>query len=374
MKLLLVDHKNSNDINQFSGTSFFMRKAIRNVFEDVQEFSILESIDDVRKVIQSGIGAGLKPFGDKLTKFLNESEVKADFVLCQGGNTAVPYYRHATPLAYWHDSTWHSFLQGYRSRKAFDQFKKDYRNLFLWDQKAFDKADLLIFSSDYVAEACKKYYNVSHAKVKVISFGANLNGSPEPKVLDEFLTERIGDTTLNFTFIGKDWKRKGLSKAILLVRKLNENGIGAHLNVIGCEPNLKYLDSCTFITIYGFLDKSKSSDAQVFENLLQRTHFLLHPTLAEPFGIVLCEANAYGIPVLGTNTEGLKSIIEEGKNGYLFKRTAFVKNAYELLMNFNDNFDVNYKSIFTSSIMAYQSRLNWETNVLKLKTTLQQFS
>jgi glycosyltransferase involved in cell wall biosynthesis len=373
MKLLLVNHKNPADINQFSGTSFFMSKAIREEFKDVSEFTVYETTDDIRKVINTGVYAGLRPFGNKLTSFIKGNHIKADFVLCQGGNTAVPYYNHSIPIAYWHDSTWQSYLQGYRSRKAFEQFKKDYRNLFTWDRKAFERADLLIFSSDYVAEACVKYYKVSQDKIKVIPFGANLRESMKPQALNLFLQQRLMEDRLNFTFIGKDWKRKGLPQAYSLVKKLNENHIKAHLNIVGCEPELKRLHQSAFVTNHGFLDKANQSHNEVFSSILQKTHFLLHPTISEPFGIVLCEANAYGIPVLGTNTEGLKSIVVCGENGYLFKRTEFLQGAFDRVLDLNKDFAHNYRSLFESSLTAYRQRLNWQTNVRILKATLQEF-
>lgn len=373
MKLLLVDHKNSNDINQFSGTSFFMTKAIREEFEEVLDYSVYESIDDVRKVISSGISSGLRPFGNKLTNFIKDNNIKADFVLCQGGNTSVPYYNRSIPIAYWHDSTWQTFLQGYRSRKAFEQFKNDYGNLYNWDKKAFERSDLLIFSSDYVAEACIKYYKVHPQKVKVISFGANLDDIPSQQLLEKSLQNRLENDGLNFTFIGKDWKRKGLTYAYSLVKKLNENQIKAHLNIVGCEPDLKDINQFSFVKNYGFLDKANKEHNQVLKDILLNTHFLLHPTISEPFGIVLCEANAYGIPVLGTSTEGLKSIIRNGENGFLFKRTKFLKDAIEQLILLNVDFDKSYKSLFKQSLAAYEQRLNWQTNVRILKKTLQEF-
>jgi glycosyltransferase involved in cell wall biosynthesis len=34
-------------------------------------------------------------------------------------------------------------------------------------------------------------------------------------------------------------------------------------------------------------------------------------------GQVFCEASAYGLPILATNTGGVSSVVLEGKNGYL---------------------------------------------------------
>ncbi|MDN5286019.1 MAG: glycosyl transferase group 1 [Mucilaginibacter sp.] len=373
MKLILVDHKDSSDINHFSGTSFFMKKAIEEEFEEVVGFSIIESIEDVKTVINSGVSAGLKPFGKKLTDFIRDNQIKSDFVLCQGGNTAVPYYKHATPIAYWHDSSWQTFLQGYKGQKSFEEFRFDYPNLYAWDKKAFDRADLLLFSSDYVAEACVKYYGIPAPKIRVIPFGANLQYWPDNDLMKRILQNRLKSSSLNFTFIGKDWKRKGLDNAFLLVKKLNWAGIASHLSIVGCEPEIKGIDNSPFVSHYGFLNKAISKDVKLIEDIMQNTHFLLHPAVSEPFGIVLCEANAYGIPVIGTRTEGLKTIVAEGQNGFLFNRSEFVKKAFDTILQLNINFNKNYTFLFESARAAFNQRLNWSSNVKELKNTLKEF-
>lgn len=53
--------------------------------------------------------------------------------------------------------------------------------------------------------------------------------------------------------------------------------------------------------------------------VLRGTDFLLHPTPKEPFGVVLVEAMALGIPVLASNEGGPAEIVQQGENGLLFK-------------------------------------------------------
>ena len=51
--------------------------------------------------------------------------------------------------------------------------------------------------------------------------------------------------------------------------------------------------------------------------ILSRCKLLLMPSWNEPFGRVIMEAMAAGIPVVGTNSGGAKEIIQEGITGYL---------------------------------------------------------
>lgn len=39
----------------------------------------------------------------------------------------------------------------------------------------------------------------------------------------------------------------------------------------------------------------------------------------EGFGLVVLEAASYGLPVVASNTEGLKDAIHDGKNGFLIE-------------------------------------------------------
>jgi glycosyltransferase involved in cell wall biosynthesis len=347
-----------------------MSRAIKRTFEEVIEYNDFESYLTTHRVLDGHFGKTLKPIGEKLNKFLKKNDVKADFVICQGGNSSIPYYNYDIPIVFWHDSTWCSFLKFYDTQKKFNQFRSEYKELYLWDKKALNRCALLVFSSDYVAEACLKYYKLPASKIKVVPFGANLFSTPSPDSLKVILQKRMESEVINFTFIGKDWKRKGLTTAYLLIKRLKSTGVKAKLNVIGCYPDVSYLVKSTDVNIIGFIDKFDPKGHDVFENTLKDTHFLLHPAIAEPFGIVLCEANAYGIPVLGTTVDGLKTTIKQGKNGFLFNRSRFINEAGSLIANMVKNWDSTYPSIFSSSVKEFNERLNWDTNAVAVKNIL----
>ena len=51
---------------------------------------------------------------------------------------------------------------------------------------------------------------------------------------------------------------------------------------------------------------------QRLEQIVSKSHRLLLPTRAECYGIVFCEANAYGLPVFATRVGGIPTIVKEG--------------------------------------------------------------
>ena len=370
MKILLANHQDSNDINAFSGTSYFMSREILKQFDKVIEYSSFEHFEIFEKAFHSGINNVLEPIGNKLDEYLERCSIDFDFIICLAGNSVIPFCKSKIPIVFWHDSTWHTYLQGYRNAKSFDEFKKKYWNLYLWDKAVVDRADLLIYSSEYVAEACIRDYGITPNKIKVIPFGANIYNGPSDVDVKNALRQKLESNILNFTFIGKDWRRKGLIQALNLVEKLNAIGIPAVLNILGCEPDLDVLIDHPCVIKWGSINKLEQEQFKLFERIMHNTHFLLHPAVNEPFGIVLCEANAYSVPVIGTDVEGLKTIIVKGQNGYLFDQISFVKDAVDFFSDFMLDFKENYTQLSNSSLSNFSVRLNWKSNVAKLKQTL----
>ena len=64
----------------------------------------------------------------------------------------------------------------------------------------------------------------------------------------------------------------------------------------------------------------------------------LHTAKYEPFGLVILEAMAAGLPVVCTDGYGNRDLIKEGKNGFMISKRSpsLIADKIELLMG-NDN-------------------------------------
>ncbi len=370
MKIVLVHHQDPDDIQAFSGTSYFMTRALREQFDVIAEYRSFEPYTLFGEVLKKGIGPVLGPIGRRLSDFLRSNEIRADFVICLGGNSSIPFYDHPTPVVFWHDSTWHTFLQSYHGPEHFRQFQAAARNLYLWDKAVLEKANMLVYSSQFIADACIKDYKTPCTKISVVPFGANLHHSPSPAFLKEALERRLSSPTIKLTFLGRDWKRKGLGLAYALTKQLNQEGVPVHLNIIGCVPEIPGILDSPWVTHFGFLSKSLKEDMSILERVFSDTHFLVHPASYEPFGIAMCEANAHGIPVIGTAVEGLRTIIADGVNGFLFNGNLWIAAARDLLKSMAGDLPCRYVPLFENSLQAYRLRLNWQTNTTRLKGLL----
>ena len=100
----------------------------------------------------------------------------------------------------------------------------------------------------------------------------------------------------------------------------------------------------------------------------------LHSATYEPFGLVLIEAMAAGLPVLTTNGKGNVDVIEQGKNGYILREdtNVFVKKINELkqnekmyskLSNFCEEYAMKYNiDNYTTRLIAYYETILNKSN------------
>jgi len=67
------------------------------------------------------------------------------------------------------------------------------------------------------------------------------------------------------------------------------------------------------------LDPGEPSSAGLLADLFKGAHFVFIPSRAEAYGMAFAEANAFGVPAIGTATGGIPSIIRDGFNGYTLR-------------------------------------------------------
>ena len=134
--------------------------------------------------------------------------------------------------------------------------------------------------------------------------------------------------------------------------------IGANLDDVQNIEHTKISDFPNFVINHGFINKSTTEGKEKIDKIIANSHFLIHPTRAEAYGLALCEANSFGVPCLTTNIGGIPTIIKNGLNGQLFSLKDTAQNYVDyVLKTFNDFND--YKQLALSSFNEYESRLNW---------------
>lgn len=385
MHITFVCESPMDQKNEFSGVPYYMSRAIQ---AQAGQFEFVQTPKYNSELVLYGNKNQARGEFIRSGQYLSERlrDIVTDVVICSTASM-IPYLETEIPVILWHDSTWFSC---YSHSLDFESFKTKHPLLYELDQRTLQKCTLVAFAADWIRDETLQYYDLSPEKAHVIPFGANID-SHQTKDIENLISRRKNDVCI-LSFIGKEWERKGLPLAYEVTHRLNDMKVNTILKVMGCSvnpPRLKrkisnaihyhpYSHAEQFEILFnkslhvekiGFLDKNDPSEFNQFAEELSSSHFLIHPASFEPFGIVMAEANAYGVPVIATRQYGPKTVVRDGINGYLFAQDEFVEKASSYIANQMSNYE-SYLGLAQSSYTEFRSRLNWETSVKALLTLI----
>jgi len=98
-------------------------------------------------------------------------------------------------------------------------------------------------------------------------------------------------------------------------------------------------------------------DRETLRILYSNAYCLVLPSLAEAFGLVLIEAIASGIPVIGSRAGGIVDVIQNGFNGLLFEKGSW-KDLAEKLKVVVENGDLRNRMGINARVMAVR-KYSW---------------
>ena len=175
-------------------------------------------------------------------------------------------------------------------------------------------------SFNYITNNVPKYF-----EKKLLQNAIDLNRFNSNSIAKENRLITIGSLLIN----------KNHQLCIDVVFELHKCGYKIFLDILGDGPEydvllkkIKDYKLENFITLYGKVDFP--------EHYLKQASIYLHTAINEAFGLVLIEAMAAGLPVICTDAGGNRDIIENGKNGFIFKSrnpTEIANKIIELLNN-----------------------------------------
>ncbi len=368
-----LSSKNPKDRRSWSGTHYRMLCALE------KEFDNIEIIAPLRLHFSLSFFLKLKNFGNKILykKKYNKAHCKLrskyyaniiskrikgkniDVLFAPVGCVEIAYLETDIPICYLSDTTFNQIKGYYGSFSGISQKSIEEANLI--EQRSIDNSHVQVFSSDWAANYAKEYYKAK--KPIVIKFGANID-APPPK--QDIVKDYNGN--INILFLGVDWERKGGDIVLDTIKKLEKKHHNFHLTVCGCTPPEKHPK----MTVIPFLNKNKKEDRTVFNQLLSESHILFVPTRADCTPIVFCEANAYGMPVITTDTGGVTSVIEQGVNGYALPKDAEAEEYAEKISYLLNNVET-LKKLSISSRNQFEKELNWDIWGSKMKKLFENF-
>ena len=366
MRIGYCTYTDPGDRRSWSGTHYFILQTLRKKHYDVIPLGPLPSTYLTIAKVMTAISRiffrkkiqyiYIKSLSKKLARELERRIQKnaIDILFIPAGSFLITYLKTEIPIIYLSDATFALLLNYYPSYSHLWPFSVKDGNFS--EKRAIEKATRIIYSSEWAATSAIRDYGCDSKKISVIPFGANIQHIPGR---EEILVSRqkLPDI-ITLLFIGSDWERKGGPIAFKTLVELNRRGIPTELIVCGVIPPKHFHHER--MKIIGYLNKEYLEQFNVFYNMFLHATFLVFPTRGEAAGIVSCEAAAFGLPVIATDTGGVSTYIINGRNGYLLSLNACETDYADVIQRLYLNNDL-YKELCIKSRDEYEMRLNWDS-------------
>jgi glycosyltransferase involved in cell wall biosynthesis len=359
VKIGFLSSHNYLDKNAFSGTLYSMRTALGERHLEVIDLGNPRKPSRWRRLLNrvwkndKASKIGSPHFVTEYTKFASKikkqlSKTPCDIIFAPVAKRELSFIETTIPIISLSDVTFNLLEKNYKL--DLDEQERE------WESKQelilLSKASKLIYPSEWAANSAISDYQADATKVEIIPFGANLD---EPPLANEVLSPKQ-TSSCRLLFVGRDWSRKGGDIAFQTLACLGERGVNAELVVVGTTPppEIKHEK----LRVIPYLNKNVPQQRKQLDELFLNSNFFIFPTRADCSPIVICEANAFGLPVFTTDVGGIPTIIKNGRNGYMLPLSASGDDYANLIVqNFSDR--GVYENLVRSSREEYDRRLNW---------------
>lgn len=200
-----------------------------------------------------------------------------------------------------------------------------------------------------VSKAIADFYNRDECPIEVVYNGSTSLG--QKRTHDKFVVGHVGNISLAK---GWDTTTLGFSLVPIAVRQnmmLISAGKPTSYTIEGIRQREEELNIQCQSKYMGFVNNAVAA-------LFPELDVLILASRNEGLGLVLIEALAYGIPIIGTRVGGIPEVVDDGVNGFLIDSAEDIAQKLELL--YSDKALYNKLSIqarecfetkFTSAVM-----------------------
>ena len=218
----------------------------------------------------------------------------------------------------------------YSKASWFCHFHDNMPQMASFSLKTFFNKSLLInfFEKRYLVRRSKKcrnnYIAISHDTKKyaekVLGSNAQIAYLKNAISFDKFFTEiRVLDKSrvLKLINVGSFQKKKNQQFLMDVVNLLVKSGIQVQLDLLGDGEHKKdVMQKCEGLGLKEYVNFR--GNVKDVPHYLAQSDMYVHSAYYEPFGLVLLEAMAAGLPVVSLNAGGNADITVHGENGYIF--------------------------------------------------------
>lgn len=355
MRVAFVAIGDPNDRRVWSGTPHYALREIRKRVGDVHVVST-DGIDLVlnrinRLTRKLGWDLSREPLVSRIYSTSIERElqrIKPDVVLSIGASNKVADLPGDWPIVHVSDALFETVTGYYVRYRRLSERSRTLGNRI--QQRLIDRARAILLTSNWAKDGAEDFYDAREGLISVAAIGANLDRDPGGDVA------RIAKDRLRLLFVGIDWRRKGGTLMLETFDHVRALVPDAELHIVGCEPRLAV--ERPGVVIHGFLSKSDPEQRSTLEELYRSASMFLMLSHEEAFGLVYCEAAAYGLPSVALRTGGIPTIVRDGETGTLLPPDAGPQEIGERIVAlWRDR--PRYDAMRAAARHAYETRLNW---------------
>ena len=156
--------------------------------------------------------------------------------------------------------------------------------------------------------------------------------------------------------------QKNQMSLLHLLQSLVSKGENVHLALVGFITNEDYLKQIKQLALdMGLNDRltlcgGMSPNSDILLSAYKSANVFVLPSIHEPFGIVVLEAWASGVPVISSNIGGLGHLVEDAKTGFLFEPNN-VSQMVEAYFSSQKNVD----EITQNALSVCKEKYSWNS-------------
>lgn len=218
------------------------------------------------------------------------------------------------------------------------------------DQQLMSEAHSILLTSEWAARSAVEAYGPADGRLKVAPIGASLDTEPERT------GPRAAQGPLRLLFVGYDWRRKGGDLALAAFQQIRRRLPNAEFHIVGSAP--RFAEALPGVVVHGVLSPNGAASRARLEDLFRGASMFFMPSRQEAYGLVYCEAGAFGLPVVATDTGGVGTIVRNGQDGVLLAPEAPADAYADAILELWADPD-GYRDMQLSARSHFEERINW---------------
>ena len=277
-------------------------------------------------------GFSVKEFGERgFTNFAkNKNFVKDSFEALEGYKPHLVLGFNKMPGLDLYFAADTCFKKEALNKHPITKFTRRFRQSIEYETAVFDRntSTEVFLLNNKQANDFKTYYQINSNQMIITPPGIDLNWNDHnPVEIKSAFNIQPKDRVA--LFVGSDFHRKGLDRAISSIHHLNTNNIPFSLLVIGKDNFGPYTE---LVQNFGLNEKVKYLGSRDdVASLMKSSDLLLHPAREEAAGNVIIESLVSHLPVATCKDVGFAEEVKNNKGGFVLEE-EFSQDRFDTLL------------------------------------------